>query len=76
MVRVRYMGDNLALLTPLEGDQMEELISLNKEWFESVCETINPWPESYVDGHKIIWVRCYGLPISLVRIAYPKWLEK
>lgn len=31
MIRVRYMGDNLALLTPKEGECMEELFKLNKE---------------------------------------------
>ena len=30
-VRVRYLGDNLVLLTSREGDNMEELINHNKE---------------------------------------------
>ena len=32
MVRVRSMGDNLALLTPREGETMEDLT----EWFDNV----------------------------------------
>jgi len=57
---VRYMGDNLALLTPREGECMEDLIKLNKEWFESVFDNIEPWSKSHVAGHKIVWVRCYS----------------
>ena len=65
MIKVRYMGDNLALLTPREGESMEDLITLNKEWFDSVFDVINHWSETHVAGHKIVWVRCYGLPVSL-----------
>jgi len=42
MIRVRYMGDNLALLTPWEGESMQELINLNNEWFEGVFHSIKP----------------------------------
>jgi len=64
MVRVRFLGDNRAFLTPKEGESMEELINLNKEWFESVFQTIVPWSEEYVVGHKVVWVRCFGLPLA------------
>ena len=65
MVKLRYMGDSLAMLTPREVENMDELINLNKEWFESVFDNIEPWSENRVAGHKIVWVRCYGLPYSL-----------
>jgi len=58
------MGDNLVLLTSREGEQMEDLVQLNKEWFESVFGVIDPWSESYLARHKIVWVRCYDLPLS------------
>ena len=64
MIKVRYLGDNLALLTPRDGESMEDLLKLNKEWFESFFEIIDPWSEDYVAGHKIVWVRCYGLSIT------------
>lgn len=65
MIKVRYMGDNLVLLTPREGERMKDLIKLNKEWFESVLDVIDPWSKSCVASHKIVRVRCYGLSISL-----------
>ena len=64
MVRVRYMGDNIVLLTLGERVNMEELINLNKEWFESVFQNIEPWSAEQVAGHKVVWVRCYRLPLT------------
>jgi len=64
-IKLRYMGDNLVLLTPREGERMDEIIKLNNEWFVSIFEDIEPWSESYVVGHKIVWVRCYELPLTL-----------
>jgi len=43
---------------------MEELIKHNKEWFESVFQNIDPWSAKHVAGHKVVWVRCYGLPLT------------
>jgi len=59
------MGDNMVLLTPKEGLWMEDIVKLNKDWFVSVFEDVEPWSESYVASHKLVWVRCYGLPLSL-----------
>jgi len=56
MVKVRFLGDNLVPLTPKQDERMDELINLNKEWFESVFEVIDPWSELFVVGHKIVWV--------------------
>ena len=52
MVRVRSMGDNLVLLTPREGENMEELIKLNIEWFDSIFVSIEPWTTTRVASHK------------------------
>ncbi|XP_068504217.1 uncharacterized protein [Phaseolus vulgaris] len=64
MIKLRYLGDNSVLLTPKE-ERMDDLIQLNKEWFESILESIEPWSESYVPSHKIVWVRCFGIPLPL-----------
>jgi len=59
------MEDNLVLLTPKECERMKDIIKLNNEWFASVFDDIEPWSESYVASHKVVWVRCYGLPLPL-----------
>jgi len=65
IVRVRSLGDNLALLIPREGENMEELVHLNREWFDSVFISIMPWSAAQIVNHRVVWVRCFGLPISL-----------
>jgi len=42
MIKVRYMGDNLVLLTSEEGERMKDIIKLNNNWFTSVFEDIQP----------------------------------
>ena len=64
-VFLRSLGDNLVLLMPREGESMQALIKLNKEWFESVFTSFEPWSEKCIASHKVVWVRCYGLPLSL-----------
>jgi len=64
-VKLRFMGDNLVLLTPKDGDRMDDIIKLNNEWFVSLFDDTEPWSESCVAGHKIVWVRCYGIPLTL-----------
>lgn len=53
----------MILMTPTEGKSMENLVKLNKEWFESIFDTIDPWSENSLASHKFVWVRCIGLPI-------------
>jgi len=65
MVRARYMGGNLALLTPMEGVEMKDLILHNKSWFNSIFVTTQPWTETFVADHRFAWIRCYGLPFPL-----------
>jgi len=65
MVRVRAMGDNLALLTSRGGEKMEEIINLNREWFDSVFINMQSWSASFTVSHRVVWVRCLGLLITL-----------
>jgi len=64
-IKTRYLGDNMVMLTPVDGECMEKLIKENRVWMESFFEVINSWSDEYLPGHKIVWVRCTGLPLSL-----------
>jgi len=44
IIKTRYMRDNLVLLTPTESDRMKDLIDMNKAWFKSVFEVVDPDP--------------------------------
>jgi len=65
MIKVRYMGDNLVLLSPKEGERMEDIIKLNNRWFTSMFEDLELWFVSCVVDHRLAWARCYGIPIPL-----------
>jgi len=62
MVEMRSLGDNLVLLTPRAGENMEDVIKLNKEWIDNVFVSVKPWSADSNPSHKTVWVRCYGLP--------------
>lgn len=64
MIRMRFLGDDLVLLTLREWESMKVLLKYNKEWFNCVFVSIEPWSVTSVADHKIIWVRWYGLPLS------------
>jgi len=74
MVKLRYMGDRLTMLTPREGESMEALKKLNKEWFESVFDNIEQWFENLVAATKLYGLDAMDL-LSLcgMRIVFPKW---
>jgi len=43
MVRARFLGDDLVLLTPVEGVVMEDVMRSNTAWFNSVFSSVRPW---------------------------------
>jgi len=65
MFKARYMGDNIVLLSPKAKGRMEDIVKLNKEWFDCIFEDVKPWSESVVAKYKRVWVRCFGLPFHL-----------
>ena len=65
MLTLRAMGDNLIMLTPRERESMEEIIKQNGEWFDNVFASIMPWTVSSRSSHRIVSIRCYGLPLHI-----------
>ena len=63
VMRARWLGDNLVMLTPREGEDMEDLLKMNRGWFDSLFSSINPWTSNCGASHRSVWVRCYGLPL-------------
>ena len=64
MIRVRKLGDRLHLITPREGENMDNIIKDHKEWFDEVFVSIEPWSVLSASNHRVVWVRCYGVPLS------------
>jgi len=62
---IRYLGDNMILITGHEGEDLGRLIGENKELCESLFESTIPWSKEQIAGNKIVWLRCRGLPLTL-----------
>ena len=65
MIIIRFLGDNLVLLTSKSIEKIEDIVKSSKEWFDFFFEDIKPWSESLVVSYKRVWVKCYGFPIHL-----------
>jgi len=65
MFSMKFMGDDLVLLSPKAEVSMEELVKLHNEWFNSVFEEIKTWSSSEVVSYKRVWVKCYGISFHL-----------
>jgi len=64
MVKVRNLGDDLALVSPAEGVVMEDIVKSNAGWFNNIFSSIKPWSEGREANHRVVWVRCYGVPLQ------------
>ncbi|KAK7382712.1 hypothetical protein VNO80_01727 [Phaseolus coccineus] len=64
-IRLRYLGDNVMLLTPEGETSVEDMIKENKEWLEEFFDDIRPWDNSVTVGKRRVWVRVWGIPFHL-----------
>ena len=42
-IRVRYLGDNLVLLSDVYGTKVEEVVKREEVWFTKLFASINKW---------------------------------
>jgi len=64
-LKVRYLGDNMVLITSSYGTKINTLIEENSIWFATMFKSLLPWSREQLLDSKSVWVRCFGLPISL-----------
>jgi len=65
MVRARFLGDDLVLLSPVDGVVMDDVMKLNTAWLNNVFTSVRPWSGGSGTSHRVVWVRCYGVPLHL-----------
>jgi len=59
------LGDSAILIQGLGGTEIEKIIGENNEWWESNFDSITHWNAAQVIQHKIVWIKCRGLPLYL-----------
>lgn len=64
-IQVRFMGGNCVLLSGEDVNLIKKTIEENKEWFESIFESITPWEKEFTVSEKFVWARIRGLPLNL-----------
>ncbi|XP_057449044.1 uncharacterized protein LOC130740451 [Lotus japonicus] len=64
-VRARYMGDDLVLLSSDPGVCWDDIVKGSEDWLANIFESINPWSPSIVMQSRVVWIRCYGIPLHL-----------
>ncbi|XP_057443861.1 uncharacterized protein LOC130736017 [Lotus japonicus] len=64
-IQVKYLGDDLVLLSGPEGVDLEQALAGAKEWIEEVFQVVYTWSPAVVLDHRLAWVRCSGLPINM-----------
>ena len=67
VVQVRYMGDDMVLLTGPEEEKLEDIMKNAEEWLEGLFYDLTPWNPQSAPGFRVTWVRCTGLPLHLWR---------
>ncbi|KAK7251758.1 hypothetical protein RIF29_35233 [Crotalaria pallida] len=56
------MGDQMVLLLPMEGENLQDLIQEVGDNLGQHFEYIKSWSEDMVAGNKLAWIRCAGIP--------------
>lgn len=75
-IRVRYLGDNFVLLTGEDGANVDVIWNHDREWLDGIFESISPWsPETALD-HRLVWIRCEGIPLHLWKVSFFKEITK
>ncbi|XP_057415291.1 uncharacterized protein LOC130710149 [Lotus japonicus] len=64
-VQVKYMGDDLVLLSSSEDVNLGEILHETKGWLEEVVTNIRPWSPTIAPVNRVVWVRCTGLPLNM-----------
>ncbi|CAL0317263.1 unnamed protein product [Lupinus luteus] len=63
------LGGNLVLLAPLKGVCVLEVLAELKEWTSKIFTSLNPWNSYTVVEERLVWIRCFGLPLHAWNVS-------
>jgi len=64
-LKLRYLGDDKMLISSDEELDIQMVIEEHKEWLSKIFERIYKWENHMRPRKRRVWVRCWGIPISL-----------
>lgn len=64
-INIRYLGNNLVLLSYNEGQKLISIVEKNQEWLSNIFIDIKPWNTSVAPGAMLVWACISGLPLHL-----------
>jgi len=64
-IKAQCMGDDCVLLTPENETKPRKMVEENRGGLEKLFQEIVEWSDAIVPWKKQVWLRCWGLPLSL-----------
>lgn len=64
-IQVRYLGDDLVLLTGPEGFDLQEALKGSEGGPDAIFDVLYPWSPKDASDYRVTWVRCTGLPVHM-----------
>ena len=61
----KYIGDDMVLLLGLTDDQARNLMEEQIEGQDPIFYSMEKWNSRMRPGHRLIWVRCWGIPLMM-----------
>ncbi|CAL0317081.1 unnamed protein product [Lupinus luteus] len=68
-ITARPLGGDRVLLAPVDGECVQEVLDDAKGWFSNIFISLKPWSPDDVVDERMVWVRCFGLPIHAWNIT-------
>ncbi|XP_020228107.1 uncharacterized protein LOC109809260 [Cajanus cajan] len=64
-LKLKYWVDDMVLISGLEEETMKERISDKSDVLNVIFNKVVKWSQSVSTGNRMVWVRCYGVPLQL-----------
>ena len=63
--KIRYLGDNMVLLSGDDGEKLSLNVEENQDWLSEIFIDLKPWNKSIFPGVRLVWTWVSGLPLYL-----------
>jgi hypothetical protein len=64
-VKATSMGGNMVLLQGACEGELEEVMKINKQWWDQCFLKIIPWNPKLLSESREIWIQIYGIPLHV-----------